>query len=353
MARRLLSQTVARTTLGFAGAIVLAACPHDWAAFEEVSRTAAVVDAGALDVVVDVPAPVVPAFATLGEKPALIAADETGIVFTTLEGSVLSCGHGGCNPAATIAGAQKDVRALAIGFGFVAWAARGDHTVRRTGRTPGQGAMEQVYDDDGLLAVGLSRDHVYFAVDAVGAIIPAPGIRYCTPGVDCKNFTFASFADGDVTDLVMDGTDAFWLAEGKVFGCRVADCDEDMNRRVEISSEVSGVSGIALDAEYVYWASPADGGSVRGAPRSALATPGSGGARAIAIGVGSIGRLAPSNGSVWFTSGVAGTVSRAPREGGKAEIVATGLAAPAGIAAAAGHVYVTCSGDGRIMRFGG
>ncbi len=348
MAHRVLNSLPA--IAGTLAGCVLAGCPHDWEAFESVPRELPRPDAAATDAPGSSPDAGDATFAALGEKPILIAADDDGIVFATASGSVLSCPHTGCKSPASIADAQKDIRALAIGHGFVAWTSRGDNTVRRATRVPGAGPTEQAFDDDGLEAVALSPKKVFFSVDAIGLILGAPGIRSCTPGDDCGDITFGSFAEGVVTELLFSGTDAFWLGEDRLSGCPIAACDGDVGKRAVLAQEPVAAHALTADADTVYYGSPLEGGTIRAVPRASMggapATP-----RAVAIGIGSLTRIVATTRSVWFTSAAAGTVARAPRDGGTATSVAAGLAGPSGIASGGGYVYVACSGDGRIMRW--
>jgi hypothetical protein len=241
------------------------------------------------------------------------------------------------------------VRALALGAGFVAWAARGDHAVRRTSRsTPGP--AEEANEDDGLVAVAVTASRMYFAVDAIDVLIGSAGVRSCRPGIDCQNIAFASFADNRVSELRFEGADAFWLGEGTLLGCPIAACDADTAKRVVLASEPVLPSALAVDGELVYYASAADGGSVRAVSRLAVAG-GAPSARTLATNVGTVTRLAVTHGSVWLTKSAAGTVSRVPRGGGSVTEVAGNLAAPGGIARGGGYVYVACSGDGRVLRW--
>lgn len=345
---------MASRVLNVALAFVLAGCPHDWAAFER-SEIASATDGGPPGVEAGGDAnanAAVETFATLAEKPTLLAADAEGIVFVTVEGSVLSCAHAslGCATPGTIASMQHEVRSLAMGHGFVAWAARGDRAVRRASRNPGQGAIEEAIDDDGLVAVGLSASQVYFSVDAVGAIIGTPGIRRCAPGVDCQSPVFGGFADGLVTELKIDGTEAFWLGEGSVFGCSVTACEANGANRVVLANEPTFPFALAVDRERAFYGSSLEGGSIRAVPRAAIAG-GGGSPKVLSTGIGAATRLAATAQSVWFTNGAAGTVSRVSKNGGSAVVMASGLAAPSGLAVGGGYVYVACAGDGRILRW--
>ena len=363
MASRVLSARAASAALRgsamMTACCVLVGCPHDFSAFEGVP-TDIVMDASATgpgpaerdgsrsDV-----SPIESAtFATMTEKPTVIAADAAGIVFLTAEGSVLACPHDGCALPSTIAAGQHDARSLAIGYGFVAWTARGDSAVRRSSRVPGQGPAVQASDNDGLGAIALTATKMYWAVDGSNSPIITPGVRRCTPGLDCQYPTFDGFADDRVSELKIDGADAFWLLENRLFGCPLAACDADAKRRTLLAADPVLPFALAVDAEQIYYGSPIDGGSVRAASRSALGgDAGSGGApHALAKGLGAPSRLAVTASSVWFTD-PAGTVARVPRKGGAAAVVAKGLAQPTGIAVGGGYVYVACSGDGRILRW--
>lgn len=329
----------------------LLGCPHDWSAFEAVPSTA---DGGS-----PAPAtmPTLPAgsdappavFATLAERPVLVAADADGIVLTTVQGSVVACTHASCAPLATIASAQKDVRGLATSGGFVAWGARGDKEVRRASRTPGSAAVQEAYEDDGITAVALSPSKVYFAVDAIGIPFGAPGIRSCIPGDSCGDITYDSFADGLVTEMLVEGGDAFWLGENRVLGCPLATCEGQPSKRSVLADEPVATSALAVDGREVFYASSLDGGSLRFVPRAALA--GGGVPQTLASKVGTVTRIAVTERSVWATNAAGGTVVRASRTGGPAVVVASGLASPTGIAAAGGKVYVACAGDGRVLRW--
>lgn len=333
---------------------LVAACPHDWSRFEDVPT----VPAGGVDASGDVGADttadgasVALPFAKLGENPVLIAADDDGIVFTTAAGSVLACRHSGCDTLTTIAAGQHDVRALAIGYGFVAWVARGDNAIRRASRVPGAAPLVEVTDDDGLSAVALAPGRVYWAVDALGLVFTNAGIRSCAPGESCDGITFDGFADGFASELVIDGADAFWLGEAKVFGCPLGACQNDGHQRTTLASELIEPHALAVANGEVFYGSPIEGGSIRAVARVTTGTP-SGAPRLVVKGLGNISRLAITNASVWVTNGPGGTVTRAPRAGGPAVTVASDLAAPTGIARGGGYVYVACSGDGRIFRFG-
>ncbi len=332
-------------------AALLVGCPHDWSSFEGGEAAVASGPDGAAPAPSTPPASSAPdVLATLGEHPVLLRADGEGLVFSTREGSILACPHTGCSAVTSIASAQRDIRGLAVASGFVAWGARGDERVRRAPRTPGGGSLVEAFEDDGIVAVALTPAKVYFAVDAAGIAFGAPGVRSCAPDADCVGaITYASFADGLATEIVVDGADAFWLGEHRVLGCPLATCDRDVGARTVLADEPVVASALAVDATEVLYASSLDGGSVRAVARSALA---SGGVpRTVASGVGSVTSLALTAASVWITNAAAGTVTRAPRTGGAPVVVASGLAAPTGIAAAAGRVYVACAGDGRILRW--
>jgi len=350
MAHRLLSG------LALAGVgAALVACPHDWAAFDDVPRAPPGAEGG-----VDAPSgggeagaaggdPAV--FATLAEKPTALVADTAGIVFLTLQGSVLTCEHERCAAPAPIASAQNDLRSLAIGYGFVAWVARGDQAVRRAPRFPGRGPAEQARNDDGLLAVALSASKVYFSVDATTAIIDPPAIRYCAAGADCTAARFDDFAEGLVTEILVDGNDAFWLGEASVRGCPLARCESDVANRVVLSPDPVLPHALAATGDEILYGSTLEGGSIRAAPRALLGGGGDAGAvRTVGAGLGAPSRLAVTARSVWFTD-PGGVLGRVPRAGGAVEVVAKGLSQPDGIAAAGGFVYVACTGDGRILRY--
>ena len=151
------------------------------------------------------------------EHPTLVAADAEGVVFTTREGSVMACPHDKCDPIGSLAAGQRDVRSLAVSGPWAAWTARGENLVRRTTRRPG-GTIDQVFEDDGLLAVAITASKVYFSVEADFAF-GAPEVRKCTPAVDCDDFDHGVLAHGVVTDLLIAGGDAFWIEAGNVFGC--------------------------------------------------------------------------------------------------------------------------------------
>ncbi|MDB4933271.1 MAG: hypothetical protein JWP87_243 [Labilithrix sp.] len=359
MADRVLSRR-SRELLGVAScaiaALAIAGCPHDWSSFETVpteepsqGASPATPDAGPGGGAEGSAPSSGPVFATLPEKPTLIEADDEGIVMATTEGSVIACDHQSCASSRNIASGQHDVRGLALGGGFVAWAARGDNAVRRTSRsTPGP--AEQANDDDGLVAVAVTATRVYFAVDAIDVLIGTPGIRSCRPGVDCTNITYAGFSDDRITELRFEGTDAFWLGEGTVVGCAIASCDDDVAKRVVLASEAVLPNALAVDADSVYYASAADGGSVRALSRLAVAG-GAAAPRTLAKNVGVVTRFAVTRDSLWFTRSAAGTVSRVARSGGAVVDVATELRAPGGIARGGGYVYVACAGDGRVLRW--
>jgi hypothetical protein len=358
MASRLLTQLLTLGATALASATVLG-CPHDWAAFESVPRDttdqgdseAPSVPSDGRDSSVPEAAPAETAtFAAMQEKPSVLAADAAGIVFLTLEGSVLACSHDGCALPTAIASSQHDPRALAIGYGFVAWTARGDNAVRRASRTPGHGPALQATDNQGVGALGLSPTKVYFAVDAVNDLIRGAGIRMCSPGIDCNFASYDGFADGRVTEMKVDGADAFWLGENRLVGCPTAACDDDMAKRVVLAEAAVLPFALAVDVDNVYFGSPLDGGSIRAVARTALAGNPGAGPRVVVKGVGTPARLAVTPSSVWFTD-PSGIVSRAPRSGGPAVVVATGLSQPTGIAVGGGWVYVACAGDGRILRW--
>lgn len=358
MAPRLLSLAIVA-----ASAVALAGCPHDWATYESVSSSEPESDASpnASEAGPDISseagaggdasgAPADSFFATITEKPLFIEADADGIVVATTGGSVLSCDHHDCTTSMrSIASMQHDIRALAIGDDYVAWAARGDHVVRRSSRsTPGP--AQEVNENDGLVAVGVTAARLYWAVDAVDSPIATANVRSCRPGIDCTNIVLDTFADGRVSELRFDGADAFWLGEAGVSGCPIASCDADSKNRVVLSPDPVSPSALAVDADSVYYASALDGGSVRAVSRLAIA----GGApspRTLAKGLGVVTRLVATGTSVWITRSAAGTLSKVPRVGGAVVDVATKLASPMGIARGGGYVYVACNGDGRVLRW--
>jgi hypothetical protein len=339
MARRLL---IAATSL------VLAGCPHDWAAFERVpeasgaetdtssAQPSPAPTAGTSDPVV---------FAEpSSEHPTLIVADGEGIVFVTREGSVMACPHAGCTPILRLASAQRDVRSIAASGAFAAWTANGENAVRRTTRKPG-GAIDEVYEDDGLLAVGVTASKVYWSVRA-DFPFGAPQIRTCSPGIDCDDIMPGLLADGIVTDLVIDGSDAYWIESGRLLGCPLAACEDDANKKRVLAAEPLQAVGLAADSANVYFLTSEGGGTVRAVPRAG------GAARTIATGVGTDARIAVTTQSVWVTSPSAARVVRAPIAGGALTVVAEKLAEPFGIAAGGDGVYVACAGNGRILRWG-
>lgn len=336
-------------------AVLLVGCPHDWDAFEGVPESAApsaatAPDGGAPSSAAPpaaIGAPTV--FATIADPPMLVVADADGIVLATTSGSVLACPHTGCASPTTIASGQKDIRGLAAAGGFVAWGARGDEHARRASRVPGGGAVEDAFEDDGLVAVALSGKKMFFAVEHTGVPFGNPGIRGCIPGETCHDVRYPDLAIGPVSELVIEAGDAFWLGDHRVFGCPVATCDGTPDARTVLADEPVAASALAADASDVVFASPEGNGSLRAVPRAALA--GGGAPRTVASGVGNVTRLALTKAAVWTTNAAAGTVTRAPRTGGAPVVTATGLAAPTGIAAAAGHVYVACAGDGRVLRW--
>jgi hypothetical protein len=338
-------------------ALVVAGCPHDWSSYESVpSEEPAQHDIDSSpatpDPSTEAGGPGVtggPVYATFPEKPILIEADPEGVVLATSEGSVIACDHQGCGSSRNVATGQHDIRALAIGGGFVAWAARGDHVVRRVPRSVAGPALE-ADENDGLVAVAVTATRIYFAVDALDSLIGTPGVRSCRPGIDCQNIAFGSFAENRVSELRFEGADAFWLGEGSVLGCPIALCDSDIAKRVVLASEPVLPTALAVDAELVYYASAADGGSVRAVSRLAIAG-GAANPRTLATNVGVVTRLAVTRGSVWVTKSAAGTVQRIPRMGGSAVEVAADLSAPSGITRGGGYVYVACAGDGRVLRW--
>jgi hypothetical protein len=335
--------------------LAIAGCPHDWSSFASVPTddprqdSALAMPDAPVEAGTDAPGANETLYAKLSEKPTVITADAEGIVFITKEGSVLACGHDGCGNMRTVASGQHDLRAVALGDGFIAWAARGDHVLRRSPRSM-PGPAQEVDENDGLVAVAVTASRLYFAVDALDVAIGSAGVRYCKPGVDCQNVVRGSFADGQVTELRFDGADAFWLGAGTVVGCSIDACNGDTAKKKILASEPVLPNALALDTELVYYASPEDGGSVRALSRAALV-----GAPAaphlLASKVGIATRLAATKHSVWMTSTTTGAVTRIPRTGGAPVTVASGLALPTGIASADGYVYVTCAGDGRILRW--
>lgn len=336
-------------------ALAVAGCPHDWSSFASVPTDdpqpdgAPTVPGSVAEAGVDAPAASDTVFAALSEKPTVLTADAEGIVFITKEGSVLACGHESCANMRTVASSQHDLRAVALGDGFIAWAARGDRVLRRSPRSM-PGPAQEVNENDGLVGVAVTATRLYFAVDALDLSIGSAGVRYCSPGIDCQNIVRGSFADGQVTEMRFDGADAFWLGAGAVVGCAIDACNGDTAKKKVLASEPVLPNALALDSELVYYASPADGGSVRALSRAALV-----GAPAaphlLASKVGIATRLAATKHSVWMTSTTTGAVTRIPRAGGAPVTVASGLALPTGIASAGGYVYVACAGDGRILRW--
>ena len=344
-------------------AVALAGCPHDWATYESVSTEEPQNDAspGASESGTGVAAEAGAdgeaggtssdgLFANVPEKPLFLEADADGIVVATTGGSVFSCDHHDCTTSMrSIASMQHDIRALAIGDDYVAWAARGDHVVRRSSRsTPGP--AQEANENDGLVAVAVTATRMYWAVDAVDSPIATANVRSCRPGIDCTNLVFGSFADGRVSELRFDGTDAFWLGEAGLSGCLIASCDADTKNRVILSADPVSPNALAVDADSVYYASALDGGSVRAVSRLAIA----GGApspRTLAKNLGVVTRLVATGTSVWMTRSAAGMLSKVPRAGGPVVDVATKLASPMGIARGGGYVYVACNGDGRILRW--
>ena len=344
-----------------AASLAVAGCPHDWASFESVPRDAPA-EAGAADVNApegsDSPFESGPTesavFATMTEKPTVLAADAAGIVFLTVQGSVLSCPHEGCALPGIIASNQKDARSLAIGYGFVAWTSRGDNTVRRASRIPGLGPAEQAVDPDVPDAVALTATKLVFSVIAANNLIRSAGLRTCTPGVDCQFSapSFNTFADGNVTVVKLDSADAYWLdpKNNVVVGCPIATCESDSTKASVLAREPVLPFALAVDADQIYFGSTLEGGSVRAVHRGPPAGDAGAGPRALAKAVGTPAYLAVTKSSVWFTD-PAGLVTRVPRNGGAAVAVATGLAQPTGIAIGGGWVYVACAGDGRILRW--
>lgn len=337
----------------------LSAC-HDWSAFEEVPEPAQStsgtspgpgIDAGSPDGKSS-PAPSGPEFAQLGEKPTLVAGDAQGIVFLTTLGSVLTCPHEGCALPAVIAANQKDARSLTVGFGFVAWVARGDQAVRRTSRTPGSGRAESVQEPHGLLSVALTPSMLYFSVDGSNDLIRGDGIRRCTPGLDCQvpATQFDGFAFGHVTELRLDGADSYWLGDDGVYGCPIAACNEDDGRRVTLAKDPVLPFALGLDDDAIFYGSTLEGGSIRTLPRSAIKGGAVPSATPIATKLGAPSRLVVTSNDVWFVDPV-GIVGKISKTTGAATTVATGLAAPTGITAGGGWIYVTCAGDGRILRW--
>lgn len=327
--------------------IVLCGCPHDWSAFERVPESGGVENETSPSTPAAAPnagesGPVVFAEPN-AEHPTLVVADGEGIVFLTREGSVMACPHGGCEPIGRLASAQRDVRSIAVSGVYAAWAARGENAVRRTTRQPG-GATEQVYEDDGLLAVGVTASKVYFSVEA-DFPFGAPQIRTCSPGIDCDDVMQALLAEGVVTDLLIDGGDAFWIEGGKLLGCPLAACEADPTKRVVLAAEPLQAVGLAADSANVYFVTADSGGTVRAVPRAG------GAARTVASGMGIDARITITRGSVWAASATAGKVVRAPIAGGAPTVVAANLAEPTGIAAGGGGVYVACAGTGRILRW--
>jgi hypothetical protein len=326
--------------------LVLCGCPHDWSAFERAPQASGVgVENDTSD---SQPAPsdegpVVFAEPS-AEHPSLVVADAEGIVFLTREGSVMACAHGAsCAPIERVASAQRDVRSIAVSGAYVAWAARGENVVRRTTRKPG-GVVDQVYEDDGLLAVGLTASKVYFSVQA-DFPFGTPQIRSCAPGIDCDEIMQGLLADGVATDLLIHGGDAFWIEGGKLLGCALSVCEADPTKRTVLAAEPLQAIGLAADAANVYFVGPADGGTLRSVPRAG------GSVRTIATGIGIDARVAVTSRSVWAASAAAGSVVRAPIAGGSAVVVANNLAEPSGIAAGGDGVYVACAGNGRILRW--
>jgi len=369
MAPRLLSRStparrathVLSAAVVVASSLALAGCPHDWATYEAVSSDAPGTDAspnvpdGGAEAT-DVPgteggsAPGDGLFANVPDKPLFIEADADGIVVATTGGSVFSCDHHDCSASMrSIASMQNDIRALAIGGDYVAWAARGDHVVRRSSRsTPGP--AQEVNDNDGLVAVAVTSARLYWAVDALDSPVATADVRSCRPGIDCTNIVLDTFADGKVSELRFDGTDAFWLGEMGLAGCAIASCDADSKNRVVLSADPVAPNALAVDADSVYYATALDGGSIRALSRLAIA----GGApapRTVAKNLGVVTRLVATNTSVWITRSAAGTVSKVPRGGGAVTDVATNLASPMGIARGGGYVYTACNGDGRVLRW--
>ena len=362
MAPRVLKSALGCAALA-ACALVLGGCPHDWATYESVSTDAPGNDASpnAAETGAGVGAEGGTGgdggsaadeglFATFSDKPLFIEADADGIVVATSGGSVSSCDHHDCTASMrSIASMQHDIRALAIGEGYVAWAARGDHVLRRSSRSTA-GPAEEVNENDGLVAVAVTAAHLYWAVDAVDSPIATADVRWCIPGTDCTNIVKNTFADGRVSELRFDGTDAFWLGETGLAGCPITSCDADSKNRVVLSADPVAPNALAVDADSVYYASALDGGSVRAVSRLAIA----GGApapRTLAKNLGAVTRLAATASSVWITRSAAGTVSKVPRGGGAVVDVATKLESPMGIARGGGYVYVACNGDGRVLRW--
>lgn len=325
--------------------LVLCGCPHDWSAFERVPEHSAVEN----DTSPAEPAPnaqgrdPVVFAAPSAEHPTLVVADGEGIVFLTREGSVMACPHAGCEPIAKLASAQRDVRSIAASGAYAAWAARGENAVRRTTRKPG-GAIDEVYEDDGLLAVGVTASKVYWSVQA-DFPFGAPQIRTCSPGIDCDEIMQGLLGEGVVTDLLLDGGDAFWIENGKVLGCALAACEGDPKRRTVLATEPVHAVGLAADGANVYFVTSADGGTVRAVPRAG------GSVRTIVTGAGSDARIAVTRGTIWVASAAAGTLVRASLAAGTPAVVATNLENPTGIAAGGDGIYVACAGDGRILRW--
>jgi hypothetical protein len=363
MAARVLNRAVELGAL-VGCAVALGGCPHDWATYAAVSSDEPRGDAapGSQEAGPDTgpeagaggdaggTLPGDGLFATFPEKPLLIEADADGIVIATTDGSVVSCDHHDCTASMrSIASMQHDIRALAIGDGYVGWAARGDHVVRRSSRsTPGP--AQEANENDGLVAIAVTAARMYWAVDAVDSPIATANVRSCRPGIDCTNLVLNTFADGRVSELRFDGTDAFWLGEIGLAGCPIVSCDADTKNRVVLSADPVSPNALAVDADSVYYASALEGGSVRAVSRLAIA----GGAptpRTLAKNLGVITRLVATPTSVWLTRSAAGTLSKVPRAGGAVVDVATKLESPMGIARGGGYVYVACNGDGRVLRW--
>lgn len=339
--------------------VALVAC-HDWDAFDGVPAAAPTQSTSGTNPVPEGGAPDTgpsvtndkAVFGQVTEKPTVVAGDARGIVFLTKQGSVLTCPHEGCALPATIASGQNDARALAIGYGFVAWVARGDQAVRRAPRNPGSGPAVTVKEPNGLLTVALTPELLYFSVDGETDLIRGEGIRRCTPGLDCHypSGQFDGFAHGRVTELRLDGADSFWLQDDGVHGCPIAACNDDSNKAMTLAKEPVLPFALTLDGEQTYFGSTLDGGSIRSLPRSVIKGGAIPASKPLAQKLGAPSRLAVTATDVWFVDPV-GIVGKVSKKTGAATTVATGLGEPTGITAAGGWIYVTCAGDGRILRW--